>query len=220
MDRRRGVLVTRLFGLILPLILVGAIYLGPDPQTGCGFASSQVAGCVSGTIHGGGVDLSGNKSTGGSSGTGSGSHSGGSTKKPATPDCQLVPEACQTFGVIPPPVVSHPGVTLNDLKSFTPKPGTDHMQPNGWMIVGLSTNFYSVVGVEVQNGQLLGAPASVRFTPISWHWSYGDGASATKNTPGRTWAKQGISEFDPTPTSHVYAREGTYFIDLSIGPGC
>jgi hypothetical protein len=90
------------------------------------------------------------------------------------------------------------------------------MQPNGWMIVGLATNFYSVVGVEVQQGELLGEPASVRFTPISWHWSYGDGSSAVRSTPGGTWAAEGIPEFDATPTSHVYTASGTYFIDLSI----
>jgi hypothetical protein len=84
------------------------------------------------------------------------------------------------------------------------------------MIVGLATNFYSIVGVEIENGQLLGQPASVRFTPISWHWTYGDGKSATRSTAGRTWAAQHIAEFDPTPTSHVYTAEGTYYIDLTI----
>jgi hypothetical protein len=72
------------------------------------------------------------------------------------------------------------------------------------------------VSVEVKNGTLLGQPASVRFTPISWHWTYGDGTAAVKGTKGTTWAAQNIPEFDPTPTSHVYTAEGTYFIDLDI----
>jgi hypothetical protein len=90
------------------------------------------------------------------------------------------------------------------------------MEPNGWMIVGLDTNFYATVGNEAINGTLLGQPASVRFTPVAWHWNYGDGASATRATAGATWASQDIQQFDPTTTSHVYRKAGTYSIDLSI----
>ena len=91
------------------------------------------------------------------------------------------------------------------------------MEPNGWFVVGLDANFYATGGSSVQSGTLLGYPASVRFTPIRWAWTYGDGASATKSTRGSTWRAQGIAEFDPTPTSHVYSRAGTYYIDLTIG---
>jgi len=132
-----------------------------------------------------------------------------------------LPEVCDTFSVIPAGTApattpGSPAVTIRDLKNFTPTPGSDHMEPDGWMIVGLSTNFYSVVSTEVENGILLGRSASVRFTPIAWNWSYGDGASAVLGTAGSTWAAQGIHEFDPTPTSHVYGTAGTYEIDLSI----
>lgn len=107
-------------------------------------------------------------------------------------------------------------ITLADIASFRPDPGVDQMEPNGWMIVGLDTNFYSVVDTQVKNGTLLGLPASVRFTPVGWHWTYGDGESASLATGGRTWAAQGIHEFDPTPTSHIYRQPGTYYIDLTI----
>ncbi|MEJ1230852.1 MAG: hypothetical protein WDM88_10035 [Galbitalea sp.] len=66
------------------------------------------------------------------------------------------------------------------------------------------------------DGTLLGRSASVRFTPVSWRWTYGDGTSAVRATPGATWAASGIPEFDPTATSHVYTAAGTYFIDLDI----
>ena len=107
-------------------------------------------------------------------------------------------------------------VTLADLVNFRPTPGVDHMEPNGWMIVGLDTNFYAVVGSQVKTGLLLGQQASVRFTPVRYHWAYGDGHAATLSTKGSTWAAQGVHEFDRTPTSHVYAKAGTYTIDLSI----
>ncbi len=119
-----------------------------------------------------------------------------------------------TYPGQPDPAV--PPVTLRDLIGFAPVPGTDHMEPNGWMVVGLDTNFYARTGVQVQNGQLLGRAAAVRFTPIRYRWTYGDGASAARTVPGATWAAQGIPEFDPTPTSHVYRAKGTYVIDLTI----
>jgi hypothetical protein len=187
-----------------------------DP--GCTYLEFSAGLCnVNGQINDGGVTLSGHKNSPGSGG-GSGKSSGKPKPKPDPNTCPpgTLPEACHLVGVIPPGAPGNPSVTINDLKNFKPVPGTDHMQPNGWMVVGLSTNFYSVVGVEVQNGVLLGQPASVRFTPISWHWTYGDGTVATHPTPGATWAAQGIAEFDPTPTSHIYTAEGTYFIDLSI----
>jgi hypothetical protein len=113
------------------------------------------------------------------------------------------------------PTVTGP-VTLRDLVNFRPAPGVDHMEPNGWMIVGLDTNFYARAGVQVQDGLLLGEPASVRFTPVRYHWTYGDGTGASRSTPGTTWRAQDVREFEPTPTSHVYTASGTYFIDLTI----
>lgn len=183
----------------------------------------QLGSCVTGGINGGGVDLSGHKGSpgsGGGSGGGGRSTAGGKhNPKPPAPVCTALPEACHDISIISPVAPAAPGnpaVTINDLKSFPASPGFDRMEPNGWMIVGLSTNFYSEVGVEIVDGTLLGQPASVRFTPVSWHWTYGDGSAATRATPGATWAAQGLGEFDPTPTGHTYGAPGTYFIDLSI----
>ncbi len=211
----------RLLHLLIPILL--AVFVLPQGElaivkTGsCTQDEIRFGTCVTGQFNGGGVDLSGHDSQPGSGG-GSGGHSnnGGTHKKPTPPVCQGLPEACQEFFVIPPGAPGNPSVTIHDLKNFPAAPGTDHMEPSGWMVVGLPTNFYSVVGVQSVNGTLLGKPATVRFTPVSWHWTYGDGTAATHSTPGGTWAAQGITEFDPTPTSHTYAGAGTYFIDLSI----
>jgi hypothetical protein len=191
-----------------PAIANAVVHSAPCTQYQIRFGT-----CVSGNINGGGVDLSGHT---GAPGSGSGKPGGKGKGKPPAPICQGLPAACQKIIVIPPGAPGNPGVTINDLKNFPAIPGTDHMEPNGWMVVGLDTNFYSVVGVETVNGILLGQPASVRFTPVAWHWTYGDTTGATRGAPGTTWAAQGIPEFDPTPTSHVYRAEGTYFIDLSI----
>lgn len=114
-------------------------------------------------------------------------------------------------------VTGLPTPTLDDLIGFRPTPAVDHMEPNGWFIVNLDANFYATGGSSIQTGTLIGYPAAVRFTPIRWSWTYGDGASATNSTSGTTWAAQGITEFDPTPTSHVYSAPGTYYIDLVVG---
>jgi hypothetical protein len=201
------------------LLIGGLAFAAPaivhTPDSGCSVFQVTTNQChVAGNINGGGVDLSGHQSAPGSGG--STTKPGAGKKKPPAPACQGLPAACDKFIVVAPGAPGNPLLNINDLKNFPATPGTDHMEPNGWMIVGLDTNFYSVVGVEIVNGTLLGQPASVRFTPIAWHWTYGDGSAATRGTPGTTWAAQGIPEFDPTPTSHVYSAAGTYYIDLSI----
>ncbi|MDJ0334529.1 hypothetical protein QMG83_04765 [Salinibacterium sp. G-O1] len=118
-----------------------------------------------------------------------------------------------TITMVPP--ATQP-ITLADIASFRPTTGISGMEPNGWMIVGLDTNFYSTATTQVVDGALLGQPASVRFTPVGWRWSYGDGAAATLRTPGAPWAALGVAEFSATSGSHVYRAPGTYVIDLTV----
>jgi hypothetical protein len=157
-----------------------------------------------------GTGSGGGSSSGGSGAGGSGGSSGHGGSAPVVP----APPLRDGYGV-----TATAPVTLSDIASFRPVPGTDHMQPNGWTIIGLSTNFYAVAAVQVQDGTLLGRAASVRFTPRSYHWAYGDGLAATRSVPGGTWRAQGIREFDPTPTSHVFTKRGSYTISLSIDFG-
>src|SRR5690606_27492893 len=89
-------------------------------------------------------------------------------------------------------------------------------EPDGWMVVGLPTNFYALTGIHVRSDTLLGYPTDVRFTPVAYHWRYGDGTTRRATTPGGTWHQLGLREFDATPTSHIYREAGTYYIDLDI----
>jgi hypothetical protein len=109
-----------------------------------------------------------------------------------------------------------PSLTLRDLAAFRPAPGTQQMQPNGWVVPGLDANFYAIVGQQLVPGTLLGQSATVRFTPVAYHWNYGDGTAAIRATKGGTWAQLGLADFDATPTSHVYEAEGEYVIRLTI----
>lgn len=145
-------------------------------------------------------------------GPGSGGGGGGGGSEVDTEVCDGVGtvEVCRdTYDAIA-------AVTLSDIAHFRPTPGRNLMQPDGWMIVGLHTNFYAQSHQHIVTGELRGAPAWVRFTPVGYRWWYGDGSTRYSTTKGNTWAALGLSEFDRTPNSHVYEAAGIYYIDLSI----
>ncbi len=169
------------------------------------------------SVDGGAVNLEGEELSPGSPGS-SGSPGGGAGSPPPNlqdPACLRPqpnrPASC--FQVDEPGI---PTITINDIATFIPTPGRQQMEPDGWTVAGLDTNFYAITGQHVVNGTLLGRPADVRFTPTTYRWAYGDGSAATKRTMGGTWAALGIAEFEPTPTSHVYEQVGDYTITLSI----
>ncbi|MER3389134.1 MAG: hypothetical protein RJQ01_03795 [Microcella sp.] len=107
-------------------------------------------------------------------------------------------------------------ITLSDIEAFRPTNPVQFMQPDGWMVVGLPTNFYTTTASHTVNGELLGLPAAVRFTPVTYRWNYGDGTTAVLATRGATWRALGLREFDTTATSHVFRASGTYVIDLDV----
>ena len=195
---------------MLPAVLV-AVLLSAVTAEECDHLSEREGGScttVTGTLGGDGATLEGLIGN-----AGGGSDSGGqSDSSGPVPDYCLVPEPPE------PCLRSTPtaAVTLSDVAAFRPDVGSNAMQPNGWAVVGLDTNFFSRGGADVVAGTLLGGPAEVRFTPVAWTWSYGDGTTRRATTAGGTWVELGIPEFDPTPTSHVYAAKGTYTITLTI----
>lgn len=213
----RGVIASAL----LAGTLVSLCYAGPSVAASphCTEVDNLAGTCpnVTGTLTSDAAVLTGTQP----GGTGSGSNSTGSgtgtTPPPtASTNCPFwgtsEADSCRAFTA-----AVYPVPTLDDIAAFRPTAGVDHMEPNGWFIVGLDANFYATGGQSVVPGELLGHPARVRFTPIRWQWAYGDGATATKSTRGATWAALGLAEFDPTATSHVYTQPGTYYIDLAIG---
>jgi hypothetical protein len=193
-----------------------------DPG-GCTSFDQSTGGCSTGTISGDHVDL-GAATGSGSAEAGSGASqpsddaAAGDDQPPANTtgttckgvgkcDFRLGEAGIQQAG---------PGVVMSDLASFYPQSPTVTSEPNGWAVIGLDANFVSDAARHTASGSLLGQPASVRFTPVTFRWDYGDGARGTTATGGRTWAQLGVPEFSPTATSHIYTAEGSYGITLTV----
>lgn len=204
--------------LLVAAVSISSIFVGvlPALADGAGCTPIQVlaGGCpaVHAEAGDGVVTLDGRVHFPGGNGTSPGASPGGGSGGSAAAPPDSSPPAVVRDGY----TITMP-VTLADLARFRPNAATDLMQPNGWMIVGLSTNFYAHASQHIKAGTLLGGPASVRFTPVRYAWTYGDGGTRTTSTPGATWSAQGINEFDATPTSHIYRAPGRYFIDLTVG---
>ena len=208
--------MVRYWHLLRAVVLAGvmATPIGGTDQ-GCTTYELFSGICPSPTVHAhtgnDGVTIRGDIDRPGS-GVGTGGVGDGRVADPAVVDPDLIGSEI----VVRDSYTVTEAVKLRDLVNFRPASGVDRMEPNGWIIVGLPTNFYAQATSQVQSGDLLGRPATVRFTPVSYHWNYGDGTGATLLTPGSSWADQGSAEFEPTATSHVYRSPGTYTIDLTI----
>ncbi|TFC09853.1 hypothetical protein E3O19_15985 [Cryobacterium algoritolerans] len=107
-------------------------------------------------------------------------------------------------------------VSVSDLVNFRPAAPNRRMEPRGWSVVGLPTNFIAAATVHIRSGSLLGFPAEVRFTPIRFSWDFGDGQSLDTSSAGATWADQGLPEFSDTPTSHIFTASGGRSITVSV----
>lgn len=135
---------------------------------------------------------------------------------PGTARCYETTDAiCVADRAAPVPLPGEPaGPTIRDLANFPVTVATAHNQPTGWGVVDKPTNFYADGGSHIVSGTLLNQPAQVRFTPVAWHWDYGDGTTASLDRPGTPWDKS--TQFRPTPTTHTYTRKNDFTITLYI----
>lgn len=113
----------------------------------------------------------------------------------------------------PPPI---PEITLTDVASFAPVAVPLAAEPGNAGIAGMATNFVAAASVQTSTGTIFGMPVSVRFTPVAYDYSFGDGTSASFSSAGASWQDLGQAQFTSTPTSHIYTERGTYTATLSI----
>lgn len=185
-------------------------------EDGC-WAGGQVLGTCTGTNAGDHVDVGGHTGSNGA-GTGIDATTGDDSddsSTPATPKdpCSTAGNRCLGASGY---AVTYPDVGMSDLASFYPARPTVAGEPNGWAVIGLDANFVASAKAHTASGPLLGVQADVRFTPVTFRWGYGDGIRSTTSTGGRTWKALGVPEFSPTATSHIYAKSGSYTLDVAV----
>lgn len=103
-----------------------------------------------------------------------------------------------------------PPIAITDLVRFAPPPVTASADPGNMGIADLPTNVIASAEVHVRTGELFGIPLTVRFSPTTYVYDYGDGSTTSTASAGLTWEQLGQAQFTPTPTSHVYRDRGTY----------
>jgi hypothetical protein len=186
--------------------------------------------CTAGSIAGIGVTLVRSKVTAGSPATPSKKVTIGTIIIVPKPNltlpvlnlqCSVItprPWYCPALPVVrvTPAVAATPALTIADLASFIPHSPGLASEPAGWGIVGLPVNFIALEPTHDVAGNLLGQRATVRFTPVSYSWTYGDSQSRTSYTPGTTWLALKLPTFSATPTSHTYSKAGVYTVTVSV----
>ena len=109
-------------------------------------------------------------------------------------------------------VAPTPPTHASQLKGFRPQTPRIEIQPNAWSLPTLPLNIYASASRHRVSGELLGWPVVVRFTPVAYHWGYGDGSGRSASVAGGASALQ----FSPTANSHRYARPGRYTVTLHV----
>jgi hypothetical protein len=122
------------------------------------------------------------------------------------------PTAAEKTEATPPTPPSH----ASQLKGFRPDTPSIAIEPSAWSLPTLAVNIYARAERHRVNGELLGWPVVVRFTPVAFHWNYGDGTGRSLTSAGSSLSAQGKQQFDATQTSHVYRRPGVYTVSLQV----
>ncbi len=116
----------------------------------------------------------------------------------------------------PPPAPGTPAITISDVASFAPAPPSTLAEPSNLGVAGRPANFIATAAAHTREGTVLGTRVTVRFTPASFTFDYGDGTTATRPTGGASWTELGQAPFTPTDTSHVYEHRGTYDTTVTV----
>ncbi|MFD2756959.1 hypothetical protein [Gulosibacter faecalis] len=170
------------------------------------------------------IDSSGGGGSGGSGGGGGADWTGGTGYAPpsacagGSSDSRCMGELI--FGDADP---ADPGpaplpATLNasDLANVAPTQAELFMEPDGWAILGQPVNFWTSASTHTVDTTVLGHSVTVTFTPVSTTYDYGDGTSQTLETPGASWADQGLPELSDTHTSHRYSVDAPVTVSAII----
>ena len=120
---------------------------------------------------------------------------------PAGTTC-LGPDQAAAIAVIP-------VMTLADFRRLPLPPGTTTVEPGtGRVLINVPTNVYATAEPLVLQTTLIGQPVTVRATPASYTWDFGDGATLGPTTdPG--------AAYPAMTTTHTYTAPGDHSITLT-----
>lgn len=107
-------------------------------------------------------------------------------------------------------------LTAREVQSFAPSTTAFTLEPNGWAVVGGHVNAYATASRQTSQASIVGIPVTVTFEPVEYRWSWGDGTTLTTETGGASWREQGLADWSPTVTSHVYGERGERTASLQI----
>lgn len=163
------------------------------------------------------VDITAGSSNPGSNAPSTPSPDSPGPQSPQQPGTTPAPEDCGPLGCRGNySVVVIPDVTLADLASFRPATPRLTGQPTGFAIAGMPANLVAAASVQSIPGTVLDWDVTVRFTPVAFEFTHGDGTTAVHATGGATWEQLGQPQFSPTTTSHVYRARGTYAVSVTV----
>jgi hypothetical protein len=198
--------VVRRLAVALIVAAVAATIAPHAVAVSCTAAQIAAGSCsVGGGTTDTGVDLWGDSTSGGSSG---GTDSDGPDECPVVVNGQCVGSSPPKGGVGP--------TTVSDLESFRPLSPQQFVEPGGWSLRRVPTNFWSTTYAHIVSGSLLDNPADVRFSPVLFRRYFGDGSRQTSDRRGATWHQLGQSPWTRTPTSHTYDEAGNVRVRLSV----
>lgn len=107
-------------------------------------------------------------------------------------------------------------ITSSQVQLFAPASTAFALEPNGWGIVGGHVNAYASATTQTSQASILNVPVTVTFVPVEYRWDWGDGTTLTTEHGGSSWAEQGLADWSPTATSHVYSEKGQRTVSMSV----
>ncbi|WP_155849531.1 hypothetical protein [Arthrobacter sp. H20] len=103
-------------------------------------------------------------------------------------------------------------ITLTEFESQPIIAAGVFSQPDHFGLRNAHSNFYAVAGEQEFSFEFQNAQIQLRAWPVSYEWAYGDGSHLVTTEPGAVLPGDGFDT--ETPTSHLYAATGDYFVGL------
>ncbi|WP_432491385.1 PKD domain-containing protein [Kineococcus gypseus] len=102
-----------------------------------------------------------------------------------------------------------PTITVEDVRRVGLPASTANVQPaGGEVVLNVPVNVFAQAEAVTRQTQVLGFPVTIRATPQSFTWTFGDGASLGPTTDAG-------APYPAMTTTHTYTRPGTYPVVLT-----